>query len=185
MSRIRQKFGVWFLSLLFVALAFGASQDEKGLGFEKYAIIAERDIFSRYKGVSRQNAEGTAETYSTKIMRMYILRGISQQGQRKLAFIEEEISGEIIRAAIGENIHGWRIEDIAVDFILCEKDGQQHTIPIGSELSRTEGQTPDLSSSLKTSEKNDKPRTTDAKTNDNQDEVLKKMLERRKNQVGK
>jgi type II secretory pathway component PulC len=169
--------------VLFCSCTSYSGQDANNSAFEKYTIIAERNIFSKYKAAAHER-ESAEPVLQKKILSLYILRGVSLKGETGLAFVEDEISGEHLRLRVGEGISGCRIKSIKSDFIVYEKDGNENTVRIGSELFRTESQTSSIQKSSGSLEKSIKTNDSAAKVNDSNDDVLKKMMERRKSQVG-
>jgi type II secretory pathway component PulC len=171
-----------FVIVLFCSCIAYSGQDTPDSDFKKYTIIAERNIFSKYKTAARERENPVVQK---KILSLYILRGVSLNGKTGLAFIEDEISGEHRRLKIGEDIVGCRIKDIKSDFIVYEKDGHEHTVKIGSELSRAESQISAPQKSVASLEKEVKTNDSAAQITGVNDDVLKKMMERRKSQVSK
>jgi type II secretory pathway component PulC len=169
---------------LFCACASYAAQDANNSAFEKYTIIAERNIFSKYKTSALEKENSANPVLEKKILSLYVLRGVSLRGKTGLAFIEDEISGERRRLTTGESIAGCRIKNINLDSIVCEKDGNESIVRIGSELFRTESQVPSAQKSSASPEKSIKTSDSTAKTGSSNDDVLKKMMERRKSQGG-
>jgi type II secretory pathway component PulC len=170
--------------VLFCACASYATQDANNSAFEKYSIIAERNIFSKYKTSAFEKENSANPVLEKKILSLYVLRGVSLRGEKALAFIEDEISGERRRLTTGESVAGYRIKSINLDSIVCEKDGSETVVKIGSELFRTESQVPSAQKSSGPPEKSIKTNDSAAKAGSSNDDVLKKMMERRKSQGG-
>lgn len=158
----------------------GYSKDTGVFGFEKYSVITERNIFSRYKRTSSgDNVNRIVETRK-KILSLYMLRGVSLKGNMKLAFIEDEISGQYIRAGIGETVSGCQIKNIEPNQVIFERQGQEYAVKIGAELFRKETEASAVQT-IPVIRKNDAEESADDKSGD--DEILKKMMERRKTQL--
>ncbi len=170
--------------VIFCSYPLYSGQDTPNSGFKKYSVISERNIFSRYKLTAAEIEGGVKSAPQKRILSLYVLRGVSLQGDVGLAFIEDEIGGEHLRLKVGDNIAGCCIKEITPNYIVCEKEGLEHTVKIGSELIRTESQAAPSQKAAGLSEKNVNINS-DSKAGGGEDDVAKKMMERRKTQVSK
>jgi type II secretory pathway component PulC len=151
--------------------------------YETYRVISQRNIFSRYRRPSVPIKPRMPVRKQSVVLKLYVLKGVAVNGPRKIAFIEEEISGESIQGHIGTELLNGKINDIRFGSVLFEQQGQTRRINIGDTFGKTESpaETPGESNTdSSTPQETPKDDTGDSDEND----ILKKMMERRKNELG-
>ena len=110
--------------------------------FQDYSILWERNIFSRSRGVQRQEEERAQEQVKREYRpeRDIVLRGVSQQGDRWVAFFENLQSGVTSRAQKGDEIARGKVQAISLDQVEYELNGQVVQVAVGQTL---DGGTPE------------------------------------------
>ena len=174
----------------------GISQDasmqksvQKKDTWENYQIILQRNIFSRQRGPRidpsrRQRIDAppppSPESY-------HILKGIVQENNIFIAFIENTQRGQIIKVREGDSVARGIVKAINLDTIEYHFEDRKFTVSMGYDLeggrgSVTFNQMYELSQSYtptseKTTEETSSPSADEA-------EILKKLMERRQQQLG-
>lgn len=181
---------VFILLFAFVGLAIQPGQDKKSK--DSYSIIIQRNIFSKNRS-SQQPVRvevRPADPNSFKkpdVSFVYILRGVAIDNINKTAFLENQSSREFFQVSTGEQIDDMVIREIKDDRVVFEKAGQKIDIFVGMDLSGVRTVTapagavgsPDSSSSgSDTGSGPSSPSSAD------EAEIMRKMMERRKQQLG-
>jgi len=167
-------------------VSFASQQSSEDLSYEKYKVIYERNIFSKNrKSFQEKTASDHLEKKKSVVLSLYVLRGVAVNDGQSIAFIEEAISGRSMRMQIDAELLGGRITDIQCDHVVFTKNDQTKIIKIGEPFGKTETVTTKAASEdIEITE--DKSSPVDSKkdtTTVGQDDVLKKMLERRKSEL--
>jgi type II secretory pathway component PulC len=160
--------------------------------YEDYKIIYEKNIFSRlrYTPLS-QSREAGGTRKETVVLSLYVLRGVAVETQNRLAFVEDEISGQTRRLTVGDMILEGTIAEIHPDRVVFRENDQSRDIRIGQEFDRLESvverpvtasaesptQTPAAPSAVQT-------KSSAPGSSADEADVLKKLLERRKQEMG-
>ena len=177
--------------LLFAGgVSFAAEDQAKGKNsYEKYKVIYERNMFSKDRLPPRQERAEARQVRTTKVLAIYVLRGIAAEAGRahKFAFVEEQVSGESMMTKIGTTVLGGRITDIQMNYVLFEEDGKTRKIKIGEEFGTT-STTVMTDAEEPADENDDDNKATEEKTEGSssteEDDLLKKLMERRKREMG-
>ncbi len=169
-----------------VSRSFSADETEvNNKTYSSYKVIYERNIFSKDRLPPRELRRSDSKTQrTTRVLSIYVLRGIAADSQQKAAFIEEQISGESMNAKLGTELLGGRITDIKYSYIIFEKDGRARKVKIGSEFGKEELTV----ISERSDEKSEEAAIEESKTDDapvgDESDILKKLMERRKSELG-
>ncbi|MBN1805915.1 MAG: hypothetical protein JW837_11750 [Sedimentisphaerales bacterium] len=158
-------------------------------GWENYRIILERNIFSRQRGPRidpsrRRPAEAPPapdpESY-------YILKGIVQENGVFTAFIENTQQGQILKVREGDNVARGKVTNFNLDTIEYHYEDKKITVAMGYDMEGGRGTTTlnqmyELSrtytpTSQTKTEESSSPSADEA-------EILKKLMERRRQQLG-
>lgn len=138
------KYTVTALAVIALSYAHSASgpQVHRTETFEDYKILWERNIFSRDRGLQRRQDEATKAQPEPEYRpeRDIVLRGVSQQGQRWVAFFENLQSGVTTRAQKGDEIARGKVQAISLDRVEYELNGQVVQVAVGQTL---DGGTPE------------------------------------------
>jgi len=162
---------------------------QKKDAWENYQIILQRNIFSRQRGPRidpsrRQRIDAppppSPESY-------HILKGIVQENSVFIAFIENTQRGQIFKVREGDSVARGIVKAINLDTIEYHFENRKFTVSMGYDLeggrgSVTFNQMYELSQSYtptseKATEETSSPSADEA-------EILKKLMERRQQQLG-
>jgi type II secretory pathway component PulC len=158
--------------------------------YEQYQVIYERNIFSKDRLPPRERT-GPERVRQTQVLSIYVLRGIAGKPGRRVVFIEEQISGQTQRAELGSELLDGTITEIKYDRVAFERDGQTRYIKVGGEFGKTE--TTVLTAAPEATAQEGAvpadtagPQTAPADSNapNGESDILKKLMERRKNELG-
>jgi type II secretory pathway component PulC len=160
--------------------------------YDKYKVIYERNVFSKDRLPPRQKKpKDNNNVRTTKVLSIYVLRGIAAEEARshKYAFIEEQISSESIMAKIGTKIIGGQIKEIQMDYVLFEEGGKTRKVKVGQEFGTTSTTVMTVATEpadKDTAADNVTPveEKTDQSSPEGENDLLKKLMERRKRELG-
>lgn len=153
--------------------------------YEQYTVIAERNIFSKDRRPPREE-RSPEQARKIQVLSIYVLRGIAGPPGDRIAFIEEQISGQTQRASIGTDLLDGQITDIKYDRVAYAKNEQTRYIRVGGEFGKTET-TVVAEASEEQSQEQVAPQAAPADSNaaeGDESDILKRLMERRKNEMG-
>lgn len=159
------------------------SQETPKRSYDQYEVIYERNIFSKDRLPPQQERSGPAQVRTTQVLSIYLLRGIAVQAGSKVAFIEEQVSGQTMRAQVGTGVLNGRITGIQYDRVAFEQNGQMKYVKVGGEFGKTE-------TTVLTTAGEEAPAVkpaavpTEKSSGGDESDILKKLMERRKNELG-
>ena len=154
--------------------------------FDKYKIIYEQNIFSKYRYSAHQN-DKPEPGKKRVVLTLYVLKGIANDSQIRTAFVEEEISGTTFKLAVGGEILDGKVTEIAESYVVFEEHEESRNILIGQQFGGSEttietyDDFPDDSSSQQDIP-SDKADTSDI--SGDADDILNQMLQRRQRELG-
>jgi type II secretory pathway component PulC len=159
--------------------------------YDKYKVIYERNVFSKDRLPPRQSQPNSRPTRTTTVLSIYVLRGIAAEAGRahKFVFVEEQVSGESKMAGIGMKILGGQIKDIQMNYVLFEQDGKTRKIRVGEEFGKTSSTvttaaTEPADANEPAVEAPPKEEKAGESTPADENDLLKKLMERRKRELG-
>lgn len=162
----------------------GSAQNTNGYQYDDYQIVSERNIFSRSRASKRDmRDEGTRRQKKVVVLSFHVLKGVAVNKSRKIAFIEEEVSGEFTKARVGDQVVNGKIKGIRNDYVLFEEGGRIRKIKIGEPFGKQESLDFESSDSDESTQSEETPQS-DASVPSEQEDILKRMIERRKNELG-
>jgi hypothetical protein len=172
-----------------VPLPSESGEEEAELtGYDRYRIIAQQNIFSRQRTAPRRRSanasEEEIEVIKPVVVSLYILRGTACQGDRKIAFVEDVIAGNSIRAQVGSTILAGTIKDIRVNDVVFEENGQTRDVKIGDTFGKLESTVGSVGNA-QTARPAPAAEPNQPATPKNQDELLKQMIERRNRELNR
>lgn len=160
---------------------------------DQYHLILDRNIFTRNRGKKPEAPKVKVEAPPPPpVQKSYVLNGISRWGEEYIAFVEDMRYGGTQMYRIGSTVANMKIKNITLDSVELEKDAKTNTIQIGSNLigeQQASGLTMqeliDISdgSSIPSTISTESTEPTETESMDT-DDVLKKLLERRKKELG-
>ncbi len=121
------------LSLLTTA---GTAESADLTGWERYSILAERNIFSRDRWKPAPLPGESVPLPPPAPERYVVLTGIVKQGGEYTAFLEDIRTGVTDKAKIGDAVIKGRVKNVALDRIEIEyeKDARTTVIHVGMNL---------------------------------------------------
>lgn len=90
---------------------------------ENYQAVLERPLFSpnRRPPLEKPTIGGTN-------MFGFILTGVLIDNNLRIALLRRQGDGEVVRSREGEEIEGWTLRQVELDFIVIEKDGREEVL---------------------------------------------------------
>lgn len=189
-------YGSTLFMLLSATSVFGDENSRTGVSWEDFRVISERNIFSR----NRIKIERPQLNESRNIQRVerreegyLILRGITKQADRFVAFIEDSRTMKVKKALKGEMIGKSTINDINLDYITCEFEGKISMVKIGMTMGEQtsvnlsvypSGNEPLQQQSFSNFSSNNQTDMQVSPDNENTKNILQRLKERRKKELG-
>jgi len=189
--------GFTLIMILFSGFAAGEENKVNRASWEDLRILSERNIFSRnrVKTVIPVNIEIQDEQrVEVKEENYLVLRGITQQANRFVAFIEDNRTMEVKKVLKDGMIGNGKIGDITLDHITYVLEGKPATVKVGMSLSGVAGGmdsgypsgfgTPGRQSfiSIPSNSEEDTPQV--KVTDESAKDILQRLKERRKKELG-
>ena len=198
MKKYKSKITVYILSTVALVLIItiwsqpGLSQDaaaQKKDVWENYQIILQRNIFSRQRGPridpsQRQRIDvpppPNPESY-------HILKGIVQENGVFIAFIENTQRGQIIKVREGDSVARGKVNSFNLDTIEYHFEDHKFIVAMGNDLEGGKGTTTlnqmyELSQTYTPTPQEGTVETSSPSADEA--EILKKLMERRQQQLG-
>jgi hypothetical protein len=162
---------------------------QKQDAWENYQIILQRNIFSRQRGPRIDRSQRrqmdappppTPESY-------HILKGIVQENGVFIAFIENTQRGQILKVREGDSVARGKVTNFNLDTIEYQYEDSKVTVSMGLDLEGGKGTTTlnqiyELSQSY-TPTSQEKTEESSSPSAD-EAEILKQLMERRRQQLG-
>lgn len=188
------------LGFMLVATAWGQSENvppsnENDL-WSQFKVIVERNIFSRQRGRNRRRPERSLEPerprYVPSEESRIVLKGIARENGQCVAFFEDTRSSQILRIRTGQAIARGKIEALTLDHAIFHYRDQTRIVTVGQNLEGQYGsggiELSDMmewsqttaASSTATESAGSTPEASSAEESD----ILKKLMERRRQQLG-
>lgn len=171
-------------------VAIGASEEQaaRQKSYEDYKVIYERNMFSKDRRPPLEEQQRRVRT--TQVLAIYVLRGIAAQKNERVAFIEEQVSGQTLKAQVGTEVLNGQITEIGPDRVTFEENGLTRYISVGGEFGKTEstvmstatGEEPQEAASTQTQPQTQQPAATGSSGDEG--DILRKLMERRQSELG-
>jgi hypothetical protein len=155
----------------------------------QYQIILQCNIFSRQRGPIRQRSAERPRPVITRNLESYlVLKGIVQEGGTFIAFIENTQNSTVLRLREGENVARGTVKNFSLDSIEYQLGDSTINVTIGHDLEGGQGTLPmsrllQMSATTPTASDPNAPATQPAPSGDEAD-ILKRLMEQRKQQLG-
>lgn len=163
----------------------------------RYRIITDRNIFSRQRG-RRSAAIGTSAEQSTRKVTpptaesYFVLKGLAKVDDVYVAFFEDTRGGDLIRVTAGGGLARGKITKLNLDSVVYQRGEDSASILVGQTL---EGKLAPVlltydsyvSLAATVSVAAGTPKTADANapaSSGDESDILKKLMERRKQELG-
>jgi hypothetical protein len=192
-------FTFYCLTLLIILSSASVSGEENNSGrasWEDIRVLSERNIFSRSRvKVAPQPAVElrSIQREATREEDYLLLRGITKQANRFIAYIEDSRTMEIKKVAKDGAIGKGTIKDITLDYVTCELEGKSVMVKIGMTMGGQDaGAAPGYTAGFGSFQQQDilnfSPSVqTDIQAtpmNENSKDILERLKERRKKELG-
>ena len=170
----------------------GREQINTSQSWDVYKIVVERNMFSRQRGprVDRSRRRQVPVAPPVPDPESYVvLKGIVQEDGAFIAFLEDTQSGQIRRVRQGDSVVRGKIKALSLDSIEYEFEDKTTTVTMGLNLQGGRDGTvfTGMYELSQTSSTTPAGGTTETSTRPSEDEaeILRQLMERRQQQVGK
>jgi hypothetical protein len=163
-----------------------------GAGWEAYKVIVERNMFSRQRGArpERSDRRETRTPPAPNPESYYVLKGIVQEDDVFICFLEDTQRGEILRIRKGDSVARGVVKALSLDSIEYQFEDRTVTVTIGHDLEGGRGAVTmtQLYELAQTSSASPQQGATGASGESgpsaDEAEILRKLMERRRQQLG-
>jgi hypothetical protein len=164
----------------------GAAQSQDR--WATYNIILQRNIFSRQRIPPRPAGEAEAQAVAPDPETYFVLRGVVQQNNEFIAFIEDTQSGRVLQLRRNDSVARGVIKSLNLDSVEYQFDDKTTTVQMGSDLQGGRGAviTDEMSDWPQTSVPAAQPGGTAPPQTPSSDEsdIIKRLMEQRRQQLG-
>ena len=168
------------ISTLLISVAFALCQAEYDM--EDYVVIFEKNIFSETRTAKRADdsqQRQQADNQPVYVAEAFVLRGTVILHEEQIGFIENLFSGEVSHVHIGDDFDGSKVVAINWDGINLDKDGEVVEILIGRQF-HGNGKVP-AGAAMPTQIQP----AIRIETAGDESEIIKRMMERRQQQLNR
>lgn len=181
----------------------GQSSEEKATNekdlWSQFKIVVERNIFSRQRGRRRRQERSEVERprYVPTPESMVVLKGVVEENGLFEAFFEDTRAGSMLRIRKGQDVARGQVEALTLDHVVFRHGDKTRIVTLGQNLEGTFGsgniglnEMMEWSQTAATATPSTEPGTTESGTptpeasSEDENEILKKLLERRRQQLG-
>jgi hypothetical protein len=192
------KYLVLLILLLCTFYSSGATETSKQKTDEfwsQYKIIVERNIFSRNRGRNTPvrgtpDDQGRIQQKAPQLESYFVLKGIAKENDKFAAFLEDTRDGHVIQVIANESIARGKITKLTLDSIIYQRDSEETPVKVGETLQgRPGGVALTLDNLLNWSEmestalESQPADSTETPVGDDA-EILKRLMERRRRELG-
>lgn len=173
--------------LLLSASLYAIGLEKEAKSFDDYSLLYENNIFSRERQAPRPEHEEREPVRVRRVINVFMLKGVAVSAQESVAFVEEQVSGDLYRLKTGDELAGGVVTDVQKDKIVFTMDNKLSEIAVGGELGRSETEEEYVASAEAPETGADAAAAAPAAPaagGSSEDEILRQMLERRKQQMG-
>jgi hypothetical protein len=184
--------GLWFILAIWLSTSLGQDMTapEPQDTWARYQVILQRNIFSRQRGPIRQSQRiiESRPVVTPNPESYFLLKGIVQEGPTFIAFFEDVQSNGILRLREGDSVARGTVENFTLDSVEYKRAEQVVSVALGQDLEGGVGavtmsrllQLPATSSA--TSDPN--ATVVEPTLAGDEAEILKQLMEKRKQQLG-
>jgi len=158
-------------------------------GWEAYKVIVERNMFSRQRGTrtERSDRRETRTPPAPNPESYFVLKGIVQENDVFICFLEDTQRGEILRIRKGDSVARGIVKALSLDSIEYQFEDRTITVMMGQDLEGGQGavtltQMYELSQIYSTTSQ--EGATEASSPSEEEAEILKQLMERRQQQLG-
>jgi len=160
----------------------------------RYGVIVERNIFSRFRGqriAAQERQDQDATRPSPPAPESYfVLKGLAREDESFVALFEDTRSGDVIRIKPEDAIAGGKVTKLTLDSAVYEQDSNTVSVKVGETLEGKLGATALTVENLmewsriEPSSPNEPPAAGTETPSADEAEILRKLMERRRQQLG-
>ena len=135
----RRRFGIGLAALCVLGVtapAGGADAPASQPAWETYRVLVERNIFSRSRARRLPFRAPLAPQATPRPEALVVLTGIVLQGDERVAFLEDTMTGATVKVRAGDQVAAGRLKNITLDYVEYEIGGRTEKIRIGRSLRR-------------------------------------------------
>ncbi|MDI6450681.1 hypothetical protein [Anaerobaca lacustris] len=179
--------GALWLAVLWPAVGRAAESEQKPDVWSAYKVIVDRNMFSRQRGAAERRQRRTEERVVTipDPESYHRLRGIAQENGTFVAFVEDTRSGETLKLRQGDAVARGSIESLDLDSIVYRLEDRTISVVIGQDLLGGRGAVTMTELLEWTPTSTSAPQTVPAPPTGNEADILRQLLERRKQELGR
>jgi type II secretory pathway component PulC len=96
------------------------------MGIENYQAVLERPLFSP----DRRPPPGDSTTPTVSKEFDFDLKGVVIEDNVRTALLRRQIDGQIVRLARGDEIEGWTLLEVELDYVVVEHDGHEEVLEL-------------------------------------------------------
>ena len=159
--------------------------------WDAFEVILNRNMFSRQRGFRpRQDRDERRREIAVPNPESYFrLRGVAQEDGTFVAFLEDTRSGSVLKLREGEAVARGTIKSLTLDTIEYQRDDQVTTVQLGSDLEGGQGAVT-MNELMEWSQTATTPSTATQETSSEAPagdaaEILKQLMERRRQELGR
>ena len=160
--------------------------------WEVYKVIVERNMFSRQRGaridrLSQDRPDMRTPPSAPNPESYYVLKGIVQENNAFIAFLEDSRGGDILRVRKGESIARGVIKALSLDSIEYQLEDRTISVTMGHDLEGGRGavtMTQLFEWSQTSSATPQEGATQPSSTSGDDADILRQLMERRQQQLG-
>ncbi len=181
------------LGALDLSPAAQTSGDKTDNFWSQYGIIIEGNIFSRHRGRAAEprtaSNQPAGQPSPPQPESYFVLKGLAKEDDTFVAFFEDARAGEVIRVRAEDSIARGKIAKLTLDSAVYERDANTVAVQVGQTLQGRLG-SPALTFenllewSRKESTAPDTQADEDINIPSSEADILKKLMERRRQQIG-
>ncbi len=192
--RSGQAFDFRFCILILALSLPGFAQNTTAPGpqdaWATYQVILQRNIFSRQRSPARQRQPGDRPTtvVTPNLESYFLLKGIVMEADKFIAFLEDSRSNNVLRLREGDSVARGVVKNFTLDSIEYQREGRTTSVPLGRDLEGGQGAVTinrllELSAAS-SSTGGQKGASAEPAPSGDEAEILKKLMEQRKQQLG-
>ena len=154
----------------------------------RYQIILQRNIFSRQRGPIRQRRERARPVITRNPESYLVLKGLVQEAGTFIAFVENTQDNTVLRLREGDSVARGTVKNFSLDSIEYQFEDRTISVTLGLDLEGGQGALSmnrllELSATASPAgDPNAAPE--EAIPSDEEAEILRKLMEQRKQQLG-
>ncbi len=131
----RDRLRLWVIAAAAAALAPSAIADDREDTWDRFRVLAERNLFVRDRRPRLPQPRGPIRhAPAPRPTPRFVLTGIARHREAFVAFFENVANGETVRARAGDTVGGGVVQSITMDGVDHAVDGTVTPIEVGETL---------------------------------------------------